>query len=86
MISNEITMTYSAILRNKEGKKLVRVLFERKGPSGKEVAEGLIPDGVIQRRNGYSDKEVRELEKYLKENADDIMGKAKLISNPLKWL
>lgn len=86
MIDSDITMTYSAILRDKNNRKIVRVQFERSGESGKELAEGLIPDCVIVRQNGYTDEEVGWLEEYLGDNVDDIMEKARAISNPLKWL
>ncbi|WP_024866918.1 hypothetical protein [Butyrivibrio sp. FCS014] len=86
MINSDITMTYSAILRDKDGNKVVRVQFERPGESGKELAEGVLPDCVIVRQNGYSNEEAKWLEEYLRDNADDIMERAKAISNPLKWL
>ena len=86
MIGSEITMTYSAILRDKEGRKVIRVQFERDGQTGRELAEGVLPQGVIQRQNGFSDEEIRDLEEYLKRNSDDIFSRAKEISNPLKWL
>jgi len=86
MLDSEITMTYSAILRNKEGKKVIRVQFERDTDSGRQLAEGVLPEGIIQRQNGFSDEEIRNLEEYLKRNSDDIFSRAKEISNPLKWL
>ncbi len=86
MLDSEITMTYSAILRNKEGKKVIRVQFERDGESGRQMAEGVLPEGIIQRQSGFSDEEIRDLEEYLKRSSDDIFSKAKEISNPLKWL
>ena len=86
MIDSDITMTYSAILRDKNNNKIVRVQFERSGESGTELAEGVIPDCVIVRQNGYTAEETEWLEEYLKDNMDDIMEKAKVISNPLKWL
>ena len=86
MINSDITMTYSAILRDKNNRKIVRIQFERSGESGKELAEGLIPDCVIVRQNGYTAEEVQWLEEYLGDNIDDIMEKARAISNPLKWL
>ena len=79
-------MTYSAILRDKEGRKVIGVQFERDGQTGRELAEGVLPQGVIQRQNGFSDEEIRDLEEYLKRNSDDIFSRAKEISNPLKWL
>ena len=86
MVDSEITMTYSAILRDKVGNRVIRVQFERDTDSGKQLAEGLLPDGVIQRQNGFSDEEIRDLEEYLKRSSDDIFSRAKEISNPLKWL
>ena len=86
MIDSEVTMTYSAILRDRDNRKIVRVQFERDGVSGKELAEGIIPDCVILRQNGYSSEEISDLEEYIRRNADEIMSKAKEISNPLKWL
>lgn len=79
-------MTYSAILRDRDNKKVVQVLFERVENGKKEIAEGVLPECRIIKQNGYSESEVSRLEEYLKENLEDIMGKAKMISNPLKWL
>ncbi|MCR5669999.1 MAG: hypothetical protein K6G10_03260 [Butyrivibrio sp.] len=86
MADNEMTMTYSAIVRDKDNKKLVRVQFTRKGPKGPEIAEGILPACKIEKQKGYSPEEISALETYLKGNCDDIMAKAKVISNPLKWL
>ncbi|WP_035783888.1 hypothetical protein [Butyrivibrio sp. MC2021] len=86
MRSDGITMTYSAIVRDKDNKKIVRVSFERGGALGKEIAEGLLPECKITRQNGYSQEEILGLEEYLRANQEDIMDKAKVISNPLKWL
>ena len=86
MADGNMTMTYSAIVRDKDNRKIVRVKFERKGAHGLEVAEGLLPDCKIISQNGYSAEEVTGLEEYLRGNLDDLMGKAKVISNPLKWL
>ena len=78
-------MTYSAIVRDKNNKKIVRVKFERENKGSSEIAEGLLPDCRIVSQNGYSAEEVAGLEEYLRGNLDDIMAKAKVISNPLKW-
>ena len=86
MKSDGITMTYSAIVRDKDNRKMVRVSFERKGALGKEIAEGLIPECKITANNGFSEDEVKGLETYLEANSQDIMERAKVISNPLKWL
>ncbi len=86
MSESGMTMTYSAILRDKDNMKIVRVSFERKTKGGLEVAEGLLPEGVITKHNGFSKEEISKLEEYLRDNSDDIMSRAKVISNPLKWL
>ena len=86
MADDNMTMTYSAIVRDKDNKKIVRVKFERIVNAGPETAEGLLPDCKIVSQNGYSDEEVAGLEEYLRGNLEDIMAKAKVISNPLKWL
>ncbi len=86
MADSDMTMTYSAIVRDKDNRKIVRVKFERQGLNGPEVAEGLLPDCRIISQNGYSAEEVIGLEEYLRGNLDDFMSKAKVISNPLKWL
>ncbi|SFP58627.1 hypothetical protein SAMN04487928_10456 [Butyrivibrio proteoclasticus] len=86
MSEEEMRMTYSAIVTGKDNKKIVRVSFERNGKNGKEIAEGVIPGGKIVKNNGYSPDEIAGLEVYLRANADDIISKAKVISNPLKWL
>jgi hypothetical protein len=80
-------MTYSAIVTGKDQKKVVRVSFERpKEKNVSDTAEGILPDCRITKCSGFSDEEVSQLEQYLKANLDDIMSKAKVISNPLKWL
>lgn len=85
-MADDMTMTYSAIVRDKDNRKIVHVKFERKGMQGPEVAEGLLPDCRIVSQNGYSAQELAGLEEYLRGNIDEIMSKAKVISNPLKWL
>ena len=79
-------MTYSAVLKDKAGESFIRVDFERKNGETIEKAEGLLPDARIVRQNGYSKDEIASLEEYLKANSAEIIAKAKIISNPLKWL
>ena len=85
MADGDMTMTYSAIVHDKDNKKVVHVKFERTGKNGTEVAEGVLPECRIISHNGYSNEEIKHLEEYLKGNLDDFMSKAKVISNPLKW-
>ncbi len=86
MADTGLKMTYSAVLRDKDNKKIIRIQFERSGENGPEIAEGVLPECVILRQNGYTQEEIQKLEEYLKANSDDIMDRAKVISNPLKWL
>ena len=86
MADGEMKMTYSAIVRDKDNKKIVRVMFERKNGQVTDSAEGLIPDAKIVANKGFSADEVKQLEDYLVANSESIMAQAKIISNPLKWL
>ncbi len=86
MSDSGMTMTYSAIVRDKDNKKIVHVEFTRNGEKGLEVAKGLLPECKIISHNGYSAEEIAKLEEYLRGNLDIFMDKAKVISNPLKWL
>lgn len=81
----EMKMTYSAIVAGADGKKIVRVLFERTVDGQLQTAEGVLPEAKIVKQNGYEEKEVAAMEFYLSQNSEDIMKKAKVISNPLHW-
>ncbi|PXV89462.1 hypothetical protein C8E03_106113 [Lachnotalea glycerini] len=79
-VNNELKMTHSCILsRGKE--KIVRVTFE----SETAYAEGIVPSGIIEKQNGFTEDEVKQLELYLKLNQDDIMKKAKEITGITHW-
>ncbi len=78
----EFRMTYTGLLPQKDGKKIVRVIFER----GKDYAEGIVPSGLIERSSGFSKEELQQLSSYLVQNGDDILAKAKEV-NPLRnWM
>lgn len=77
--SEELRMTYSGLLSQKDGKKIVRVAFER----GKDYAEGIVPSGKIEASSGFTAEEVEQLSNYLLHNANDILSKAKEV-NPLR--
>ena len=78
----ELCMTYSGLLPQKDGKKIVRVVFER----GKDYAEGTVPSGLIERSSGFTKEELQQLSDYLVQNGDDILAKAKEV-NPLRnWM
>lgn len=78
----ELRMTYSGLLM-KDGEKMVRVCFER----GKSAyAEGIVPRGVIEKSSGFTEEEVRQLSVYLKDNATDIINRAKGVHFLNEWL
>ncbi|WP_099466661.1 hypothetical protein [Konateibacter massiliensis] len=77
---SELRMTHSCVLsRGKE--RIVRVTFE----DDHAYAEGIVPDGKIEKQQGFSEDEVQQLEIYLKMNKDDIMQKAKAITGITHW-
>lgn len=78
--NEEIKLTYSCVLA-KEKNKVVQVRFER----GKDFAEGIIPEGVIERHSGFTNEEVEQLELYLRQNRKDIIEKAKQITGITHW-
>ena len=78
---DSVNMLVSGII-NKKGRRYARVSFIR----GKDIAEGIVPDGIVDHAEGFSDDEVFKLERYLRENCGDIMEQARQV-NPLKnWL
>lgn len=80
--AEEVRMTYSGVIPQKSGKRIVRVVFER----GKDVAEGVVPSGKIERASGFTEEEVEQLGRYLVQNGEEIMAKAEKV-NPLRnWM
>lgn len=78
---DEVKMLVSAVVANGD-KKLVRVSFVR----GNCIADGLLPDGIIEKFQGFTPDEAEQLERYLRANRQDILQRAKEI-NPLRsWL
>ncbi|MCI7107072.1 MAG: hypothetical protein PUA77_04190 [Lachnospiraceae bacterium] len=78
---DELQMIISGRIK-KDGKEIVRVSFFR----GKDYADGVLPDCVIEKSEGFERAEQILLEQYLKENCQNILVKAKEI-NPMKnWL
>ena len=82
----ELTLTVSSYLTDRSGQRFVRVQFERQGPHGMQVAEGLLPEGRIVRQDGYSPDEVEGLESYLKEHMGALLERARTLSDPIRWL
>lgn len=82
----ELKFTYTGILHNKKGEKVVRVCFEKQEENGRKFAEGVLPEGKIDASFGFSDEEINKLEEYLKEYSADIMHKAREITGITHWL
>lgn len=78
----ELRMTYSGLLL-KDGEKMVRVCFER-GKSG--YAEGIVPRGEIVKSSGFTKDEIEQLTVYIRENAADIINRAKGVHFLNEWL
>lgn len=96
---DEVKMLVSCVVE-KEGRKIVRISFLRetekghpmeKGHSMEEkhsmdYAEGILPEGIIVKSEGFTEEEVRKLESYIRANRQDILKQAKEI-NPLRnWM
>lgn len=78
---DEIRMLVSGIVM-KEGRKIVRVSFQR----GRDYAEGILPDGMIEKSGGFNAEEVRKLEDYMRANRKEILGRAKEVDPIRNWL
>lgn len=77
----EMQTLISGIL-TKEGRKFARISFMR----GQDYAEFIVPDGILDKRKGFSEEEITKLLRYVREKRDSIMETAKGV-NPLKnWL
>lgn len=78
---DEVRMLISGMVES-GGRKVVRVSFLRE----RDYADGLLPEGIIEKAQGFTDEEVRKLEDYLRFNRQEILKQAKEI-NPLRsWL
>ena len=78
---DSVNMLVSGII-NREGTRFARVSFSR----GRNTAEGIVPDGIVEHAEGFSDAEVAKLERYLRDNRGEIMEQARQV-NPIKnWL
>ncbi|MCI9532691.1 MAG: hypothetical protein HFH38_13365 [Lachnospiraceae bacterium] len=80
--SEEVRMTYSGIIPQKDGKKIARVVFER----GKDTAEGVVPSGKIERFSGFTAEEAAQLGRYLMQHENEILAKAREVHPLRNWL
>lgn len=66
---------------HREDRTFVRVSFLR----GIDWAEGILPDGVIEKAEGFTEEEIGKLEAYLAGEKDMLLRQAKGI-NPIRNL
>ena len=64
---------------HKEDKKFVRVSFFR----GKDWAEGIVPEGIIEKSEGFTKEEIGKLEEYLEGEKAAILEQARSV-NPIR--
>ncbi len=77
----EVTMLVSGFVM-KDNRKIVRVSFLR----GKCMAEGILPDGFIEKSIGFSQEETQKLELYMRANRQEIFEQAKEVNPIRSWL
>ncbi len=80
-VFDQLKMMISGRLK-KDGKEIVRVSFFR----DKDYADGILPDAVIEKSEGFSDAELVLLAEYLKQNRQEIYAQAKAIDPMKNWL
>ena len=74
LMNGKMNMSISQIFQ-KDGKPTAFVLFSE----GRKSAEGKIPDCTIISNDGFSEKEVKALELYLKMQQESILKTAKVV-------
>ncbi len=77
-MGSDINMLVSGMIKQ-DGRSFVRVSFLR----DKNWAEGIVPDGVIEKSEGFSEEELAQLAMYLVQEKDMILEQAKSV-NPLR--
>ena len=80
----ELTFTYSGVIQ-RNNHNAVCVRFERKKEGRIEYAEGVVPDGRIEKQEGFSGEEIEGLEAYLKEHSEEIKKNAKALNQIKNW-
>lgn len=78
--AEDMNVLVSGVLHH-EGKTFVRVSFLR----GKDWAEGIVPDGVIEKAEGFSREEIGQLQAYLAGEKEMFIQQAKRV-NPIRNL
>lgn len=73
---NGIVLTYSDII-DENDLETIQVRFERPTEKGFDFAEGLIPHFIFQKSYGFSEDELMQLERYLRNNSSLIWDMAR---------
>ncbi|MCI8528219.1 MAG: hypothetical protein HFH82_03550 [Lachnospiraceae bacterium] len=66
----------------KDKKRIVRISFLR----GEDYAEGILPEGMIDKSQGFADEEIRKLENFLRVNREEILGEARKVNPIRSWM
>jgi hypothetical protein len=80
-MDEEVRMLISGFVV-KDKKRFVRISFTR----GKAYAEGIVPDGIIERSEGFNGEEILKLEKFIRVHKEEILAQAKEINPIRSWL
>lgn len=78
---DEVKMLISGFF-TKNDRKMMRISFMR----GRDFAEGILPDGIIDRSEGFSEEELNRLEKFIRNNRQEIMEQGREINPIRSWL
>ena len=78
---DEVKMLVSGLVV-KDKRRIVRVSFLR----GEAYAEGILPEGRINKSNGFTNEEIRKLENFLRANKEEILGEAKKVNPIRSWM
>ncbi len=81
IIVESINMILSGVFRT-DGRNFVRISFIR----GSDFAEGIVPDGIIEKSEGFTEEEVKELREYMIGNQREIIDQARQINPIRNWL
>jgi len=80
-MDEEVKMLVSGFVV-KDNRRIVRVSFMR----GKAYAEGILPDGRIDKSEGFNEEELRKLEKFIRIHQEEIFAQAKEVNPIRSWL
>jgi len=82
MVQKAELQTLISGMLTKQGRKFARISFARGG----DFAEYIVPDCVLDKAEGFSIAELDQLKRYVTDNCEEILEKARGI-NPIKnWM